>query len=108
VNLDDGTVATVDDPVTTVSGVHVAPDLEPNECGIVIDQLTLELLGEWTCGFNEDVDELTYRRAIFQLRLSESGYLTEGMRLPKYIIPKNYDIVRRESAFRLILLTFRA
>ena len=45
---------------------------------------------EWSCYVNEGLSDVPYRKGTFQL-LTE-GFLTEGMRLPTYLLPQRYEV----------------
>ncbi len=90
VNMTSNTVTYSDGGNATADGFSTNP-ADSRDCSLTIASAdNTHLDSQWSCAINQDLDNAPYRKGTFQL-LTE-GYLTEGMRLPLYLVPSEYEV----------------
>ncbi len=90
VDLSALTVSYSGTPGVNLAGYSTQPSDE-HDCSLVIrsaDETHLD--EEWSCHLNEDLPSVPFRRGTFQLLTD--GYLTEGIRLPRHMMPQRYEV----------------
>ncbi len=60
-------------------------------CGLTIQTLTADDLGEWQCKIQPPDGQQHFQLGVVSLLTSEEGFVRD-MRLPRHVIPSAYDV----------------